>query len=132
MNRGIHRQGGIGRALALALIGLALLLRIAMPAGWMPSQGRIGITLCTAYGAVQTTVAIPGLHHGDGHDAPAPQDHPCAFAGIGAPLDIAAVLDAPVFAAVAVAVVAGIAQGGAIGRGLAAPPPPATGPPTIL
>lgn len=111
------------------LFAFALFARAVIPAGWMPSvvPGQ-AIMLCTDTGLQQAWVDADGkLHKSD----PAEQhdQSPCAFAGLGAALDaptIAANVPAPsVYAAAIPAFPATLS----IGRGLAAPPPPKTGPP---
>lgn len=121
-------------ALTLLLVACALLLRVAIPAGWMPTTGADGlvrITLCTGQGQMEAWV------DGDGriHDRkPEPKtDHPCAFAGLIAPAIDAAPIDAPLpFARTGDVAPAFAHATVAIGRGLAAPPPPPTGPPALL
>ena len=127
------RQGLIGKA-ALGLIALALLLRILIPAGFMPAEGKgFAITLCTSMGAKQAWVDDQGRIH-EGKSAPDQKvDHPCSFASSGWAFDLPDIagdvvaslrsIDEP-FVVRAFAV--------AIGRGLAAPPPPPTGPPANL
>jgi len=127
---GAARLIGGMRGLAFALVALAILLRIFIPAGWMPSSGTIGITMCTGYGTVRVAMAVPGQH--DGKAEAAAREHPCAFAGLAAPF---AEPDGalPVLPATPVAVLfVAMACAVAIGRGLAAPPPPQTGPPASL
>lgn len=117
-----------GTTAVLALFALAALLRLAVPAGWMPAAGSgFSITICTGTGPVQVRAATR-----DGHGTPAGHDRDdsgCPFAALGAalaaplvPLGAFPIVVAPVAGVVAAAVVA-------VGRGLAAPPPPATGPP---
>lgn len=112
---------------------LALAARVLVPAGWMPSEGRgFAITLCSGGAAVTAWVGADGkVHKEDPQPAGAP-DHQCAFAGLGAPAlgsdPIAAAVPAPA-SSYEVAVASAPA---AIGRGLAAPPPPATGPPASI
>jgi hypothetical protein len=116
---------------ALALVALALLVRAAIPAGWMPaSDGGRWITLCTGSGAVAAFVDADGVRHDD--PAPAAQDHPCAFAGVAVPLTppLAIAVPLPSFETARPARLAAATV--AIGRGLAAPPPPSTGPPALL
>ena len=66
--------------LACALLVLALLVRAAVPHGWMPESrhGAITVTLCTAAGPVE--MHLPGKHE------PSPQhergQQPCAFGGL--------------------------------------------------
>lgn len=128
----------------MALLALAFLLRIIVPAGWMPAHGEIGFIPCPVAAPVLEPQAITPTHHGDGahamHDSAAkPADQPnddhgekkgCDFAPLGlawtapdpASLDLTySITEARLLAAVPRAYV---------GQGLAAPPPPATGPPT--
>ena len=120
------------RALAALVLGAALLLRALVPAGYMfaPAQdGRtLTVTVCTGSAPQQIELALPGKGSTQReHEA---KDGPSAFAGLGT---LAANADAPTLALppepsqtdplppLAVA----------IGRGLAAPPPPQTGPPSL-
>ena len=115
-----------------------MLMRVLIPQGWMPVETGDGwrITICTGMGPMQMDMpamarAMAPMHHDSGspgHDA---GDHPCAFAGFALaldepPLPVLALppLPAPAWLPAIVAAVA-------IGRGLAAPPPPATGPPAL-
>lgn len=129
-----------GTRLILPLLLLCFVLRGFIPAGWMPSFDAAGMSLipCSGVTAPQPEPAahdMHAMHHGDA----APKHHggkskhdmasqPCAFAAAAADLprpDLGAAFKplapaGPVFVAfIAVQV----------GRGLAAPPPPQTGPP---
>ncbi|MEI9851811.1 MAG: DUF2946 family protein [Sphingomonas sp.] len=122
------------RGIALALLALALAVRVLVPAGWMPMQGQgFAITLCTGAGAVEAWVDADG-ELGKRPAAPdTERGRHCAFAGLGGPL----LGDAPDAAlAIPFAPEAAAAKPpaltAAIGRGLAAPPPPATGPPATV
>jgi hypothetical protein len=122
------------RSVCMTLAVLALVLKVAVPAGYMVDTSAAGapaIVLCTAQGAV--TITQPGDHH-RGPEAPAGSTHdaPCAFAGHGAafvavePVTVGVVehvVYAPLAAPTAVEAVPG--------RGLAAPPLPARGPPQV-
>ncbi|MGI4880998.1 MAG: hypothetical protein ACRYG4_26355 [Janthinobacterium lividum] len=121
------------RALVLVLFACALLVRLAVPTGWMPMVDATGfhVTICTGMGPVDA--ALAATSH-DSHPAPAAPDHAagdhaCPFAALGIatapPLDLLPVLPATVVVAIGTA-----AAAVAVGRGLAAPPPPSTGPPT--
>lgn len=130
-------------ALLLALVGAALLARALIPAGWMPVGTAHGLTieLCSGrtpggdtqqIGAAQALLdaAMAGTagraDHKGKSDA---SEQPCAFAGLtqaAAPPAATPALPAPVADAPEVPSFALVA---AIGRGLTAPPPPATGPP---
>lgn len=125
----------IGRRFGWLLLVAALLVaRSVSPEGWMPvasESGGIEITVCNGQGPGDTMVlAADGTLK---HKAPAKSqagDHACAFAGIGvasAPPIAALPLPAPAFAGLAPIWTANLAPG----RGLAAPPPPATGPPAL-
>lgn len=136
-----YRRGGMsGRfafkhCLLMSLLGLALLTRALVPAGWMPTgKQAFAVTVCTGMDTQTVWIDRDGtIHKSDPskkpHDGDGKQD--CAFAGLGTP-GVAA--DAADFSAVAQAEstelplpVAAVA----IGRGLAAPPPPSTGPPLL-
>lgn len=119
----------------LLLVVAALLVRSIAPEGWMPvvnAAGGIEITVCNGTGPDDAMVLSPDgkLHH----KAPAQGqsgDHGCAFSGLG-------IADAPpALVALATPEVTTDAPPAldplrvAPGRGLAAPPPPATGPPSL-
>lgn len=116
---------------ALALIAFALLLRVLVPAGFMPATGKgFAIRICTEQGMMPAWVDEHGKVHKGKTGPESAGDHPCAFAGFGAALDtpgIAGLVAAPAIALAAT--VTAFARTIAIGRGLAAPPPPPTGPP---
>ena len=118
---------------ALALLVAALLVRLLVPAGWMPMAGSgYAITLCTGMGAVTAWVDGDGkLHKGERGDSGS--DQPCAFSGHSAALDLPSlgnITMLPVMATTTPILPAMFAVG--LGRGLAAPPPPPTGPPASL
>ena len=124
--------------LFLALVVLALAVRALVPSGWMVMAGADGaarLTICTGTGPIvempsPAMATMPGMaHHDDG--APTHPDHPCAFVGLGlasalptldlpAPVRLRNEQDLP-----------GRPVAVAIGHGLAAPPPPQTGPPAF-
>ena len=80
------------RWLALVLVTLALLVRFAVPAGYMPvfSGNTVTIALCSGAGPMK--MAMPGMagmadHDSGNHDT---GEHgkgevPCGFAGLAAP-----------------------------------------------
>lgn len=125
------------RGLVLALFASALLLRMLVPAGWMPAAGGdLRIVICTGMGAAEAppealkAMAAYAGHKSPDHDGKSSPDHPCSFFGLALAMALAATpapLEAPkpaqAFEPPALTV--------AIGRGLAAPPPPSTGPPAI-
>jgi hypothetical protein len=117
----------------MLLVGV-LLARGVTPEGWMPVAGAAGgieIALCNGHGPDDALVLTPDgkLHH----KAPAngqSGDHPCAFAGVGtADAPPVPAIVAPASHSHAPQVLADTAT--IPGRGLAAPPPPATGPPAL-
>jgi len=131
----------IGRQLgAIAL--LALLVRAIVPDGYMiasaeTSAGRIAvIQMCTETGA---PVMAINLDTGEKVDLPSdskspehdPAKKPCVFAA--APHVAAAVSDTgPIVHLMPVDVGFSVAPDLRPGRGIAAPPPPATGPPSLI
>ena len=118
--------------LATALLAVVMLGKLLVPGGWMPVQTARGIemTLCSGAAPMRLWLDDAGkLHKGEqpGHDS-GPKD-PCPFGALAAPVQPGA---APLLAAVQVTATPAprlAAAATAVGRGLAAPPPPATGPP---
>lgn len=127
-------RGAIGtltRA-ALALAMLAVAVRVLIPAGYMPGgAGQAAIVLCTSQG-LQTAYLPQDAEKRspvDDHSGKSQTHHPCAFAS-------AAHVFTPQAEAAHVPVLwrAQTSEPAwdpsvAPGRGLAAPPPPSTGPP---
>ena len=89
------------RRWAAWLFAAALLMKLLVPAGFMPaaSAGTIAIELCTGSGA--QTITIPGEHQ-DEQGRHGKASSPCIFAGLGGP-SLAAV--DPVLLALALAFV---------------------------
>lgn len=121
------------RRLLIVLLAVGLLSRALVPAGWMPVAGASGVLLvpCDGAGPARAGHHAGVMHHGGRHDAPGNHDagsHPCVFA------DVTPALDTPMIAApfppaavpLAFALFRALAS---VGGGLAAPPPPSTGPP---
>ena len=132
MLRGRIRTDRFSRP-AIGLLGLALFVRLLVPAGWMPAAGQgYAIILCTDLGAATAWIDEDGKVH-KGNPAPTGGvDKHCAFAGFGASLTapdpVGGALEfAPPTNLSAPTAIASVA----IGRGLAAPPPPQTGPPSL-
>ena len=132
--------------LLLALLCI-LLARAAVPAGWMPTEsasGGIVLAPCSGMGVARLPAAqampamdMPGMAAHASHDTddnerhPDPAgDHPCSGAGVSVALDVP-VLDLPAAHAITPRAPLATRLTPAIGRGLAAPPPPATGPPIL-
>jgi hypothetical protein len=121
------------KALALAVLACALAMRLLVPQGWMPVSDGHGLrfVLCSGTGPMEMTMAMPGMashHDPSGHDR-SMQDHPNAFANLGLTLAEPMIVKPLLLAAVALEPKPLTV---AIGRGLAAPPPPSTGPPLPL
>jgi hypothetical protein len=123
------------RPFACAVLALALMMKIIMPAGYMPtvSNGQIVVSICSGTGPMTMVMTIPGLGHGksegDGHHGKV--EPPCAFSGLSA-LSLAAA--DPVLLAAAILFVLALGT-----RSLALPAstaspylrPPLRGPPVI-
>jgi hypothetical protein len=120
----------MGARFAACLAVMALVLQIAVPAGFMPARadGRLAIVICTGHGPL---LALSDTH-GKPEKAPATGGGMCAFAGHGgvapAPTPLTLSQSGVVFV-VEPSTPAGDLQPG---RGLAAPPPPSRGPPIRL
>lgn len=71
------------RWLAFALIAAALLVRVCVPAGFMPvaaQDGTLRLAFCSGYGPMPAIdVAIPGMKH---HSSDAQMQSSCAFADL--------------------------------------------------
>ena len=128
-------MGGPLRSLLLTLAVLAVALRVLIPTGFMvrsDAEGGFPLIICTGQGEV---IVKPGALGGQ-QEAPSDgeqHDSPCAFAGQG----VAAAL--PQFADVRPVVFSAFTPRAprlhrdlAPGRGLAAPPLPARGPPLTI
>lgn len=117
--------------LIIALIAVAV--RGLIPMGWMPTGERgFEITICDGIDTHKVWLDSDGkLHKQDPSKKPAPDPEPCAFGALA----MAAVINDISASDIPSAKMA-VASGRSdylvsIGRGLAAPPPPATGPPYL-
>jgi len=130
----------VGPVTAL-LMALALLARMLVPSGFMPvtsSTGTPVLIMCSGQGPMampmpaEMQAALNAAHHGD-HQPTQNQnsDHTCPFAAAAA----AAALAQQPHATMPFLVVEGARLAAALftrpGLGLAAPPPPKTGPPLL-
>lgn len=139
----LRRHLSLHRGLAAWLVAFALAVRLLVPAGYMPMAGKAGLEICAGQNA--DLAAMPGMgampHHGampmhgmdHGKAMPGDHDHDCGFASVvGAAADLPTLILPAMLAPVALPV-AFVAQVNVRpGLGLAAPPPPKTGPPSIL
>lgn len=131
---GIRDGSLIPRPVALAIMGAALLLRVLIPTGWMPSHGADGvtrITLCTGMGAVDAWIDATGTIHDKKPVDKGGADQPCAFAGLAMATDLPGIAVLPIALAPSMAAPLDGRSRASIGHGLAAPPPPSTGPPAF-
>ena len=116
------------RAIAQLLVALALAVRAIVPAGYMPvsGPGGIAISVCSGNGQAAWVDASGKIRHDTapgGHDVQCP--YAAASLALFVPVPSAVATPEPVAPPVPALDV--ILPG--IGTGLAAPPPPATGPP---
>ncbi len=103
------------RAVAALLLAMALVLRLVVPAGYMPMVAQDGVMLAICDGNAPVTVVGPaaaptmaGMHHHSGTPAdaapmPSKPDSPCAFADLSTPA-VASVDPVLLIAAIAFAV----------------------------
>jgi hypothetical protein len=139
---GAIRQSDNARRLLAALALLVLAIQLLAPSGFMPVRTAKGIvvTLCSGTGPVKVMVQRDSVAQGrmkQQHHQPADdgmmQQH-CAFAGANATPTVPplALADVPLPAwQLAFGPIAFALKTGFIAR-LAAPPPPSSGPPSIL
>jgi hypothetical protein len=125
---------GVSRLL-LTFALVAVLVRGIIPTGWMPSTDRaFAITVCTGTASETVWLDMKGaLHKQD----PAKKERdtksePCTFAGmaVASGLPIMPTVIGPLVGKDSL--VAHLPSPAAIGQGLAAPPPPARGPPHLI
>ena len=121
------------RALVALLLAVLLAGRLVVPTGWMPvrtDSGGFSIMLCSGTGPTEGWIDSAGqLHKGHKPAGQSESKDPCPFGAITAALTLPVVAALAPLAPLALAVPALPLRTVAVGRGLAAPPPPATGPP---
>jgi hypothetical protein len=122
------------RNLAAALIVLALALRVIIPSGFMPSSERgFALTICTGMDTQTVWMDKSGkLHKEDPSKGKSVEHQPCAFAGAAMAADFLAADFQIAMAPVALAIPVFGKREVSVGAGLAAPPPPAIGPPSYV
>ncbi len=121
--------------LMLALLALTLAMRVIVPSGFMPTTGTDGmvrISLCTGMGPQTAWLDKSGQVH---KEAPGKGQHdpqPCGFGVLALGTDVPnePAVEPLIPLNVSAALLPNFAV--AIGRGLAAPPPPSTGPPILI
>ncbi len=112
-----------------------MLVRLLIPAGWMPTTGTDGmarISICTGMGAQTAFIDRDGKLHKEAPTSGHQDPQPCGFGGLGLGIGEtpALALLLPVIAASVITLVTRPTM--SIGHGLAAPPPPSTGPPSLI
>ncbi len=125
----------VDHRVALAILSCAMLLRVLIPAGWMPTSGVDGmfrISICTGMGAQTAWIDRDGKIHKEAPKSGHHDPQPCGFGVLALGLDLpqASAITLPALSSVAVALIT--RQMLVVGQGLAAPPPPATGPPSLI
>jgi len=147
----VIRQILARRHVATLILACALAVRVLIPAGFMigeTASGAPALVLCPGQDARYAPAAtMPGMHHdmphmmpdgsmmsGDHDQGKHPDpgtDRPCAFAAVGLAVDMP--VPAPLLAPPPPPTFVGLLHRvpSEPGHGLAAPPPPSTGPPTI-
>jgi hypothetical protein len=119
---------------ALPLILCALFLRFAIPSGWMPSvdgAGAIRISICSGMGIQEAWMDADGTLHKSEPGKQQQSDSPCVFSALGTAFSLPQLIsiDGPLaLISTAAPIIFEIVS---LGRGLAAPPPPSTGPPSL-
>jgi len=125
------------RRLAAWLFAFALLVRVIVPQGYMlapADDGLIRISVCTGYGAVEMGMDQEGrlVAIGDAPDHGKDKAKPdCPFAAALSPVLPNGSIPQFVGPRLSAAKLLPPATQVAPGRGLAAPPPPSTGPPAL-
>jgi hypothetical protein len=122
------------RNIAAALILLALALRVIIPSGFMPSSERgFALTICTGMDTQTVWMDKSGkLHKEDPSKGKSVEHQPCAFAGAAMAADVLSADFQVAMAPVALAIPVFAKREVSVGAGLAAPPPPAIGPPSYV
>lgn len=119
----------INRRFWAALLFCAFTMRILVPGGYMPAASASGVflTLCTAQGAVEVKVDL-----GEKQAPSETKAADCIFAFFGGACPLPALLPQPFVNMPAATLSVGLAVADLVVSRLAAPPPPALGPPSIL
>ena len=116
------------------LLSFALLAKALIPAGWLPSdKGAFEITVCTGMG----TDSLWLDHDGNLHKQKPASTHdeagaePCPYAALVAVANLPDMATVPTRFRAETDLIEMRLPTATIGRGLAAPPPPSTGPPQL-
>lgn len=132
----MRTQSHLVRTFFVALVALVLAVRGFVPAGWMPSgEKAFAISVCTGVEMQKVWMTKDGtIHKSD----PSKKQHKEDDGSKACPFAIASLSILPALTDDSAIVAQSIGQSFvptgdtvAIGRGLAAPPPPSTGPPIL-
>jgi len=128
MIRGIQESRNARRILAM-LFALVLAIRIAIPTGFMPTVAPSGIVITVCTGMGQAKAFLP-IEKDDGRDQHSPAESPCTFAaGLGGGILPATYAHPEPVVLPRTAIPSSRAIADLTIHRLAAPPPPAIGPP---
>jgi len=122
------------RNFAAVFVLMALAMRVIIPSGYMPSSERgFALTICADMDTQTVWMDKSGkLHKEDPSKGKSVEHQPCAFAGAAITADFPAAAVRIDMAPVALAAPVFAKREVSIGSGLAAPPPPAIGPPSYI
>jgi hypothetical protein len=122
------------RNFAAVFILMALAMRVIIPSGYMPSAERgFALTICAGMDTQTVWMDKSGkLHKEDPSKGKSVEHQPCAFAGAAIAGNFPAAALPVAMAPVALAIPAFAKREVSVGAGLAAPPPPAIGPPSYI
>ena len=122
------------RNFAAIFILMALAMRVIIPSGYMPSSERgFALTICAGMDTQTVWMDKSGkLHKEDPSKGKSVEHQPCAFAGAAITADFHATALRIDMAPVALAIPVFAKREVSVGAGLAAPPPPAIGPPSYI
>ena len=128
----LRRHLSLYRWPAAWLVAFALAVRLLVPAGYMPMAGQAGLEICAGQTADMPAMAsMQGMEHGKA--IPGDHDHDCGFgAAVGGAANLPVLILPALLAPVALPATFVRQMLVRPGLGLAAPPPPKTGPPTLL
>lgn len=139
----LRRHLTLHRWAAVWLVALAIAVRLIVPAGYMPMSGKFGLEICAGQTPdVAAMAAMPGMGSmhsmlmkgmDHGKNIPGDHDHDCGFgAAVGGAAALPSLLLPAALAPIALPAIFIHAVPVRPGLGLAAPPPPKTGPPNLL
>ena len=143
----LRRHLSLHRGPAAWLVAFALAVRLLVPIGYMPMAGKAGLEICAGQnadlrameamasmpgmGSMHHAMPMPGMDHGKA--MPGDHDHDCGFgAAVGGAADLPVLILPALLAPLALPQAFVHQMLVRPGLGLAAPPPPKTGPPSIL